>query len=54
MESLTDQGPELVWEKTAEEAGVAYLFYDTFRLDDCHQLVILIGYRGKERIRVFN
>lgn len=54
MESLSDEGPELVWEKTAEEAGVAYLLYDTFRLDDCHQLVILIGYRGKERIRVFN
>jgi len=54
LESLTAQGPELVWEYTAEQAGVAYLLYDTFLLDDCHQLVVLIGYRGKERIQVFS
>jgi hypothetical protein len=54
LETLTNRGPVLVWEYSAEEAGAAYFLNDTSLLDDCHQLVVLIGYRGKTRIQVFS
>jgi hypothetical protein len=53
METLSDQGAEQVWEYSADEAGVSYLTYDLFILDDCNQFPVVIGHRGKERIKVF-
>jgi len=54
LETLSDQGPTTVWEQTADEAGVSYLFYEIYTMDTCHQFLVLIGYRGKERIKVFH
>jgi hypothetical protein len=54
LETLSDHGPTTVYEQTAVEAGVAYLFYEIYSMDPCHQFLVLIGYRGKERIKVFH
>ncbi len=53
METFSDEGPEQVWEYSAKYAGVEYLTYDHFALDDCNQFIVLIGYRGKEGIKIF-
>ena len=54
LETLSDQGPELVWEHTADDAGVGYLSYELFTLDDCHKFLVLIGHKGWDRIKVFS
>lgn len=54
LETLSDQGPELVWEHTADGAGVGYLTYELFTLDNCQKFLVLIGNKGWDRISVFN
>jgi hypothetical protein len=53
LETFSDQGLDQVWEYTAEGAGVGYLTYEQFAVDDCNQFIVLIGYRGKEGIKIF-
>lgn len=54
LETLSDQGPELVWEYTADGTGVGYLTYELFTLENCHKFLVLIGYKGWDRIKVFS
>lgn len=53
VETLSEQGPELIWEYTADGAGVGYLNYELFTIDTCHNFLVLIGHKGWERIKVF-
>jgi len=53
VETLSEQGPELIWEYTADGAGVGYLNYELFTIETCHKFLVLIGHKGWERIKVF-
>ena len=54
VETLSEQGLELIWEYTADGAGVGYLNYELFTIDTCHKFLVLIGHKGWERIKVFS
>ena len=53
LETTTAGSSEIVWEYTAQVAGVAYLAFQLFQADECNQFVVLPGHKGKEFLNVF-